>query len=102
MSAGHVAALSMEIHVGASGSLKAKRAVVKHLVETARRRFGVSASEVGNQDRWQASTIGFAVVAPSPERAEELLDAVERFVWSHPELSVISARRGWLELDEQE
>ena len=89
----------MELRLPASGSLKAKRAVVRHLVETARRRFGVSSSEVGNHDRWQLATLGFAAVAPSAGHVEQLLDRTERFVWSHPEVEVLSSSRNWMELD---
>jgi len=87
----------MELHISQATSLKAKRAVVKHLVETARHRFGVSAAEVGYQDQWQHSTIGFAAVAGSPGHAEALVERAERFVWSHPEVEVLSCKRGWAE-----
>jgi len=95
----HVAAQEMELHIGASQSLKAKRAVVRHLVETARRRYGVAASEVAYHDLWQRSALGFAVVAPSPGHVTELLDRIERFVWSHPEVSVVDSAREWVEID---
>jgi len=95
----HVAALEMELHIGASESLKAKRAVVRHLVETARRRFGVSASEVAHHDLWQRTTLGFCTVAPDAGHVEEILDRVERFVWSHPEVTVVSSVRHWLDLE---
>jgi uncharacterized protein len=94
-----VAALEIELHLADSGSLKEKRAVVRHLVEVARRRYGVSVSEVAHHDRWQRAGLGFSVVAPSAGRAEEVLDRVERFVWSHPEVSVVSSERHWLDLD---
>lgn len=90
----------MELHLADSGSLKEKRAVVRHVVETARRRFGVSASEVSHHDRWQRAGIGFSVVAPNVSHVEELLDRVDRFVWSHPEITVLSSSRHWLEIDE--
>lgn len=93
----YVGALEIEIHLPAARSLKAKRSVVKHLVEASRQRFGVSASEVGHHDLWQRSALGFSVVAPSAAHAEHLLDQVERFVWSHPEISVISVERHWLD-----
>ncbi|HTW99136.1 MAG TPA: DUF503 domain-containing protein [Acidimicrobiales bacterium] len=96
----HVGVLRMELHLEASSSLKAKRAVIRHLIETARRRHGVSASEVAYHDLWQRSALGFAVVAPTSTHAEELLDRVERFVWSHPEVSVVASSRQWVELDE--
>jgi uncharacterized protein len=95
----HVAAMEVELHIGSSGSLKDKRAVVRHIVDTARRRFGVSASEVAHHDRWQRAGIAFAYVAPTAGRVDEVLDRVERFVWSHPEVSVLSVTRHWLDRD---
>jgi uncharacterized protein YlxP (DUF503 family) len=95
----HVCALSMELHLPASRSLKAKRVVVKHIVDVCRFRFGVTAAEVGHQDQWQRSELGFAAVADSPGHVEAVLDTVERFVWSHPELEVIASLRCWLEPD---
>jgi uncharacterized protein YlxP (DUF503 family) len=93
----HVAALEVELHIGASGSLKDKRAVVRPIVEGARRRFGVSASEIAHHDRWQRAGLGFAFVAPTAGRVTEVLDQVERFVWAQPEVTVLSVTRHWLE-----
>lgn len=95
----HVCALEIELQVTASGSLKEKRAVVRHIVDTARRRFGVSASEVAHHDRWQLAGLAFAFVAPTAGHVAEVLDRVERFVWSHPEVAVLSVSRHWLEPD---
>ena len=95
----HACALSMDLHISQSGSLKAKRAVVKHVVETSKSRFGVAAAEVGRQDQWQRAELGFAAVAGAPGQVEGVLDTVERFVWSHPEVEVLSATRSWLESD---
>lgn len=95
----HVAALRMALHIPSSTSLKAKRSVVRHLVETARRRFGVSACEVENHDRRQSAVLGFAVVTPSARHAAELLDRTERFVWSHPEVEVVEASRHWVDVE---
>lgn len=93
------AVLVIEINVGTSGSLKEKRTVVRHLLDTARQRYGVAASEVGAQHLWQRAALGFAAVAGDPGHVEEVLDAVERFVWSHPELDVLASARHWCELD---
>ena len=95
----YVGALEVEIHIPSTRSLKAKRSVVRHLIETSRQRFGVSASEVAHHDLWQRAGLGFCVVAPSSAHAERLLDQVERFVWSHPQIEVISIERHWLETD---
>ena len=92
-----VLAYEVELHVGASQSLKDKRQVVKSMLDGARRRYGVSASEVGFQDQWQRARLGFAVVASTEGLASEIIDKVDRFVWSHPELDVLATDRRWLE-----
>ncbi|HXX90196.1 MAG TPA: DUF503 domain-containing protein [Acidimicrobiales bacterium] len=91
--------MAIDIQIAQSGSLKAKRSVVKHVLEVARRRYGVSASEVGHHGTWQRAALGFSVVAPSAGQAEEILDKVERFVWSNPEVTVLSSVRHWVEVD---
>lgn len=95
----YVGALEVEIHIPATRSLKAKRSVVRHLIEASRQRFGVSASEVAHHDRWQRAGLGFSVVAPSAAHAGLLLDRVERFIWSHPDIEVVSIQRHWLDTD---
>ncbi|MHB1516915.1 MAG: DUF503 domain-containing protein [Acidimicrobiales bacterium] len=91
--------LTMDLRLPEARSLKAKRAVVKHLVESARSRFGVAAAEVGSQDNWQRTQVGFAAISGSERQVEQVLDGVDRFVWSHPEVEVVSAVRSWLETE---
>ncbi len=93
----HACALAMDLRIPASRSLKAKRAVVKHVVETAKSRYGVAAAEVGHQDQWQRAELGFAAVAGSPAHVDKVLDAVERFVWAQAEIDVVGGTRSWLE-----
>lgn len=78
-------------------SLKEKRAVVKTILQGSIRRFGVSAAEVDHQDKWQRAVLGFSTVSGSASHAGEVIDAVERFVWSFPEVEVVDASRRWLE-----
>lgn len=84
----------MELRLRGVGSLKEKRSLVRPIVEGARRRFNVAAAEVARQDSWQLAAIGFAAVSGSPFHAERVIDSVERFVWSFPEVEVISSIRG--------
>ena len=80
----HVVAMEIDIRIPAAQSLKDRRQVVRALLDGARRRFEVSAAEVGGQDTWQRATLGFAVVASNAGIARETVDAIDRFVWSHP------------------
>jgi uncharacterized protein YlxP (DUF503 family) len=80
-------------------SLKEKRAVVKTIVQGALRRFSVAAAEVDHQDKWQRAELGFAAVAGSESHVREVLEAVERFVWSFPEVEVVDSSLRWMEAD---
>ena len=95
----HVLAMRVDLHLGESRSLKAKRAVLKPIIEGARRRFGVAVAEVDHADTWQRASIGVAVVANSPHHASEVIDEVERFIWSMPDIQVLGIDRHWLEVD---
>lgn len=92
-------ALEVEIHIPSSGSLKTKRSVVRHLLDGARSRFRVAAAEVGYQDQWQRAALGFAAVGGEAGPVGEVLDKVERFVWSYPDIAVVSVSRHWVECD---
>jgi uncharacterized protein YlxP (DUF503 family) len=69
---------------------------MRPIIDGARRRFAVAAAEVGHQDAWHQATVGFAAVSSSAFHAAEVLDSVERFVWSFPEIEVLSSHRSWM------
>lgn len=71
--------------------------MVKTVLEGAMRRYRVAASEVAHHDKWQRAGFGFATVAGSESHVREVLDAVERFVWSFPEVEVVSVSLEWME-----
>ena len=81
-------------------SLKAKRALIRPVIEGLARRHRVSVSEVGHHDAWHLATVGVAAVAPSQAHLGDLLDDVERFVWSFPEVEVLRIDRLWIEEEE--
>ena len=87
----------MELRARQCRSLKDKRAAIKPIVEGARRRFQVAASEVAHANSHQLATLGFSAVGGAAGHVGEVLDAVERFVWSFPEIEVLEVERSWLE-----
>lgn len=91
----HVGLALVELHIPQSRSLKEKRAAVKPVVEGLRQRFSLSAAEVGYQDKWQRSLIGFAVVSGTYAHAAEVVGAAERWVWSRPDIEVSSFTTSW-------
>lgn len=95
----YVLALRVDLHLPECRSLKAKRAILRPLVDGARRRYGVAVAEVDHHDQWQRAEIGVAAVAGTPTHAEEVIDEVERWIWSTPDIQVLRVDRHWLELD---
>jgi uncharacterized protein len=91
--------LTMEVRLPSSRSLKDKRAVVRSVLDGARRRFSVAAAETHRQDDRQRGGLAFVAVAGEVGQVTEVLDRVERFVWSFPELEVVDAGRHWVETD---
>jgi uncharacterized protein YlxP (DUF503 family) len=69
------------------------------MTEGARKRFAVAAAETDHQDTWQRAELGFACVSGATGHASEVIDEVERFVWSFTSADVVDARRNWLEVD---
>jgi hypothetical protein len=89
--------LTISLHLPAARNLKEKRAVLRPILTISRDRYAVAAAEVGEQDKWQRTTLAFAAVAASYGHVEEVLDAVERFVWSRPGIEVIETRRSFID-----
>jgi len=86
-----------ELFIPDCHTLKQKRAVVRPIVDGLYRRFRVSSAEIGHQEKWQRADIGVAVVSSSEAHAIDVLGQVERFVWSFPEVEVLSRRRSWFD-----
>jgi hypothetical protein len=91
----HVAIVRIELHIPSSRSLKEKRAVLKPIVEGMRHRFSLSVAETDFQDKWQRAEIGVAVVSSTASHAREVVDSVERWVWSRPDIEVSRFETEW-------
>ena len=95
----HVLTLVLDLRLPGAHSLKDKRATVKTLIEGSRRRFQVAAAETDHQDEWQRAELGFTAISSSAGHTSDVIDQVDRFVWSFPEVEVVDTERTWLERD---
>lgn len=96
----HAAAVSFDLFVRESRSLKAKRQTIRPITDGLRHRFRVSVAEVGCHDQWQRAVIAVAAVAESSRQLEEVLASCERFVYAVPDVEVLAVRTGYLEPEE--
>jgi uncharacterized protein YlxP (DUF503 family) len=97
--AAHVLTIIIDLRLPQAHSLKDKRSVTKTILEGSRRRFQVAAAEIDHQDEWQRAELGFTTISSSARHSTDVIDQVERFVWSFPEVEVLSTDRTWLETD---
>jgi hypothetical protein len=95
-----VCALRIELRLPGVHSLKEKRAVIRPIIDGARSRHRVAAAETAQQELWQRAELGMAIVGATPGHVREVAEAVERFVWSFPEVEVLAIERSWLDPDD--
>lgn len=91
--------VSFDLHIPQCHSLKEKRAVIKPILAGARQRYAAAAAEVDHQELHQRAAVGVAVVGGEVGHVQQVLDDVERFVWSRPGVEVLSADRTWVETE---
>ena len=91
-----VGALTLEIQIEDSHSLKDKRHVVRGLKDRLRHRFNVSVAEIGSQDLWQHAVIAAVTVSGDREYAEQLLQAVEKEAENFLGGALVSTGVEWL------
>ena len=91
------AALEIELRIPLGDSLKVKRSVIRPILDGAQRRFGVASAEVDLHDDWDAAVLAFSTVSGSAHQVDEVLDKVDRFVWSFPEVEVVHVERYWVD-----
>lgn len=71
-----VAVCRVELMIPGANSLKAKRMVLRSVLDRIRARFHVSIAEVGEQDTWQRASVGFAVVSNDRAHVNSIADQI--------------------------
>jgi len=75
-----VGAAAVELHIHGSQSLKAKRGVVRSIVQRIRNRFNLSVAEVGGQETWQLAVLGLVTVGSDRRRVRGVLEQAVAFI----------------------
>ena len=70
-------------------SLKAKRSIVRKVLDRTANRFNVAVAEVGAQDVHKHAQLGFAVVSGDRRHANSMLDSIASFVEGAGEAVVV-------------
>jgi len=75
-----IAAAMITLVIPESDSLKAKRRVVKSLIERVRHKFEAAVAEVGDNDLWQKARIGVALVGNDSQLLNTRLQQIMTFI----------------------
>lgn len=78
-----IASIRLELSIPHANSLKAKRMVLNSLMDRIRSRYGAAVAEVGDQELWQRSVVGIALVSGENTHVREMADRVVGFVEAH-------------------
>jgi len=81
-------------------SLKAKRSIVRKVLDRTANRFNVAVAEVGQLDAHGQSTLGFAVVSNDRRHANSMLDSIAEFVEGSADTVVMNRSTELLSLGE--
>jgi hypothetical protein len=84
-----IGSCELEILIYEANSLKEKRHVIKSIIGKIQSRYNVSISEVGLQDTWRKSVIGFACVTNSTSRANSIVSNVLKFIENDGRVEII-------------
>lgn len=86
-----IGVLQLDLRLYGPQNLKQKRGVLQKLLSRCRNRFPVSCAEVGHQDLWQRTLVGFAVVSSAEQIAAPILDRIEEEILGSGEIDLINA-----------
>ena len=85
-----VGVLQLDLRLHGPQNLKQKRGIVQRLLARVRNHFPASCSEVGYQDLWQRSLLGFAVINSSEQVVAPVLARIENEVLDNSEVDLIN------------
>jgi uncharacterized protein YlxP (DUF503 family) len=92
-----IGVLTLEIRLEHSHSLKEKRHVVQGLRDRLRRKFNVAVAEIDYQDLWQRALVAAVTVSGDHNRAQLVLESVERDAARLLGADLLQASLEWLE-----
>ncbi|QQY80253.1 hypothetical protein EDD65_10372 [Keratinibaculum paraultunense] len=82
-----VCALKLKLY--SSNSLKEKRHITKSIIGRIQSRFNVSIAEIGLNDNWQTSIIGFSCVTNDTKHANQIISNVIKFIDGDSRVEII-------------
>ena len=86
-----IGVLQIDLRLHAPQNLKEKRGVIQKILSRCRNRFPASCAEIGHQDLWQRSLLGFVVINTSEQVVAPILARIEDEILGNSEVDLIDA-----------
>jgi len=86
-----IGVLQLDLRLHGPQNLKQKRGVIQKILSRCRNRFPASCAEVGHQDLWQRTLLGFAVVSTAEQVVAPILSRIEDDVLASAEVDLVNA-----------
>ncbi len=72
--------IKCELSLPWAHSLKAKRQVLRSLIDKLRRHYNISVTEVADHDVWQKASLGLAYISAQESQSWEMADKLQNFI----------------------
>ena len=84
-----IGACELKLQIFEANSLKEKRQAIKSIMGRLKSRFNISIAEVGLNDSWKTTIIGFACVTNDSQYANEIISKVLKFIDGDSRVEII-------------
>jgi len=85
-----ICSCEIELLIYEANSLKEKRQVIKSIIQRIKTKFNASVAEVGYNELWNRSVIGFAVVSNNKSLCVESIDKIILFVDNDERVEILN------------
>lgn len=83
-----IGACEVRLRIMGARSLKEKRKTLKSMKDRVSK-MNISVAEVDDQDKWQAATLGFALVSNDSSYVNSVLDRIFSFLAEYPDVELV-------------
>ncbi len=84
-----IGSCEVKLQIFEASSLKDKRHTVKSIICRLKSRFNISIAEIGLNDSWKTTIIGFACVTNDSQHANEIISKVIKFIDGDSRVEII-------------
>ncbi|ADE57096.1 MULTISPECIES: DUF503 domain-containing protein [Aminobacterium] len=95
----YVGFFQVQIDIPACRSVKERRQVVRSLIDKIRRRWNVSAIDLGPENRWDQAYLAFSLVGTSYGMCKDRIEALKNFLEREEEMATFNIIHFWQEVD---